>query len=782
MIALHGMLGTPSPQLLEAVARADWVVASRSHLELLGVEPHRCLTLTRISAAVDFIRERSASGDVVVVASGDPLFFGIGARMRHEGLRFTTTPAVSSVAQAFAAVSLPWDDARVVSAHGREAGPALAAIRRHPKVAVLTGPGTGAADLARQLDGVERWVVIAERLGGPSERVRTLPLREAAERTDVHDPHVALFLTRHPDDPTVSECPSADREPVIGQVTNSRANRRHADRIEQALGVTTRRYQGPASTGLPRAWGECDLVISHLAAGATIRLLAPLLEDKHHDPGVVVVDEAGRFAVPLLGGHDGGANDLARRIAQALDATPVLTTATDALNLPALDTLGWPYHGDVAAVTQAIIDDAPVELVKDRPWPLPPLPSNVGDHVAEPRARIVVTHRDARTVSRDSEISTVVLNPPGLVAGMGCNAETRIQELQALLESTLAEAGLAKESLAALVSHEVKAGELGLIQLAHRLGIPFVTYPATALAATEVPNPSETVASHVGTPSVCEAAVLTHGASLLVEKRRSDVATCAIGELPARGRLSIVGIGPGARDLLTPRATRALREANLLIGYGPYVSQVRDLARSGCEISARKMGTEEQRTSEAIARARAGDNVALVCSGDPSVYAMGSPVLEQGTDGIDVELVPGVTASLAASALLGAPLGHDHATISLSDLHTPWPVIEQRLHAAADGDFVVALYNPRSKKRVAHLPRAMEILGAKRTPQTPVGIIRQAERPQQRIIRTTVEEFMPEMVDMSSIVIVGASSSRYVTSGSDELRMITPRDYTWMTP
>ena len=192
------------------------------------------------------------------------------------------------------------------------------------------------------------------------------------------------------------------------------------------------------------------------------------------------------------------------------------------------------------------------------------------------------------------------------------------------------------------------------------------------------------------------------------------------------------------------------------------------------------MGTEEMRTGLGIEKAREGRAVAIVCSGDPAIYAMASPTLEQGTEGIDVQIVPGVTAELAASAILGAPLGHDHATISLSDLHTPWDVIERRLQAIAEGDFVVALYNPRSRKRTMHLPRALEILGARRPPETPVAVVQDATRPGENFRVAPISVFDPEWVDMHSIVIVGSSTTRMVPTGVGAEVMVTPRDYKWL--
>lgn len=573
---------------------------------------------------------------------------------------------------------------------------------------------------------------------------------------------------------------------MIGQVTSGPASRSRADQIDAILGEATRRYSDGAVDGLPRAWTECDLIVSHLALGATTRIIAPLLQSKQTDPGVVVIDDAGRFVVPLVGGHGGGANDLARRIADGLGATAVLTTATDSLGLPALDTLGWPWSGDVAAVTRAILDGEPVAVVRTQRWPLPPLPANVSvldggeDVPAETVARVVVTDGAAAGTSSADALPTVVLNPPSLVAGMGCNRGTSAEALMALLSRTLADAGLAIESLAAVTSVDAKADEPGLIELAAELGVPLVTHPAETLAAQDVPNPSAAPQAAVGTPSVAEAAVLAHGAVLVVEKQRTPEATCAIGRIPARGKLTVIGLGPGSRDLTTPRAQQAIREASVVVGYRPYVAQVKDLLRPGTTIASTPMGKEEERTATAIAFAREGNNVALVCSGDPAIYAMASPTLEQGTDGIDVEIIPGVTASLAASAILGAPLGHDHATISLSDLHTDWDTILRRVRAAAEADLVTVLYNPRSRTRLHHLPDALAIFAEHRPPSTPVAVVEEADRPDQRVTLATLADFDPEVVNMNSLVVVGSSTTCYLPAGTGRTVMVTPRDYHWM--
>lgn len=794
MITVHGLLGAPSDSLRLAARQADIVVGGTRHLDALQVHPERRIILGPLRSAVEKVIALPAGTDVVVVASGDPLFFGVVRRLRAAGLRPRVVPAVSSIAAAFAAVGVPWDDAAVVSVHGRPLDAALKLARTTGKVAVFTSAEHGIRELAAGLADLERWYVLAERLGDPEERVRVLSPADALT-TEPAQPNVVLILDRPPDADDApwpgdmagpAHLPPPPRpehdSPVIGQVTSGAASLARARQIDAILGAPTHRYPHGAVVGLPQAWAECDLIISHLALGATTRIIAPLLRDKKSDPGVVVIDEAGRFAVPLVGGHGGGANALATRLAQGLGATAVLTTATDSVGLPALDTLGWAWDGDVATVTRAILDGHPVQLDRAQPWPLPPLPKNVvqaAEPGGEPPAgRILVTDE----LVEPADQPTVLLRPPSLVAGMGCNRDTPVEALRELLEATFADAGLAIGSLATIASVDAKADEPGLIDLAAQLGVPFRTYPAAELAEQDAPNPSDAVEAAVGTASVAEAAALSSGADLLVPKQRTSQATCAIGRIPARGRLSVVGLGPGARDLTTPRAQDTIRKAAVVVGYRPYIKQIKDLIRPGTTVYSTPMGGEADRTAYAIAEARAGKSVALVCSGDPAIYAMASPTLEQGTEGVDVEIVPGVTASLAVSAILGAPLGHDHATISLSDLHTDWGTIERRLHAAADADLVTVLYNPRSKSRLMHLPRALEIFAAHRPPTTPVAVVSQAYRPEQQVTRATLADFDPEWVHMNSLVVIGSTTTRYVPTGSGESVMVTPRDYHWMNP
>jgi len=553
---------------------------------------------------------------------------------------------------------------------------------------------------------------------------------------------------------------------MIGLISVTLAGRAAADRLAQAWPSETRTYDGPARQALHRAWAECDGIVCFLAVGATTRLVAPLLDSKWVDPAVVCVDEPGRYAVTLVGGHAAGANALCTRVADLLGAQAIITTATDATGLAGLDTLDWPAEGSIARVSRALLDGEPVSFVADATWPLPALPTTIG---GAGQCRIVVTDR---IVPMDE--NTVVLRPPSLVAGVGASKGVTADEVLELLEEALAVGGLSRDSVTALATVDAKAEEDGIVTAARQGGWPVHSYPARQLAAVPVPNPSDAVLAAVGTPSVAEAAALTYGDELIVAKRTSAMATVALARIRPRGRLTLVSLGPGDRELVAPRAIKELQRASVVVGLERYVDQIHDVLRPGTRVLRSGLGDEEQRASSAVAEARKGHAVALVGSGDVGVYAMASPALEIAGADIDVVGVPGVTAGLAAAALLGAPLGHDHVIMSLSDLHSPWEIIERRIRAAAAGDFVVAFYNPRSKQRDWQLGAALEILAGHRDPGTPVGVVHDAFRPGQRVLVTTLAEADPAVADMSSVVIVGSASTRIIAG-----RMVTRRGYRW---
>ncbi|VFM95538.1 MAG: precorrin-3B C17-methyltransferase [Candidatus Kentron sp. G] len=244
------------------------------------------------------------------------------------------------------------------------------------------------------------------------------------------------------------------------------------------------------------------------------------------------------------------------------------------------------------------------------------------------------------------------------------------------------------------------------------------------------------------------------------------------------GKILLVGIGPGSEEHMTLRARRAIDQADVVIGYTGYIKLIAHLIE-GKEIIRKGMRQELERCQAAWEEARQGKTVALISSGDTGVYGIASPTYEvlfqsgwQPDNGIEVEIIPGCTALSACAALAGAPLGHDFCTISLSDLLTPWPVIAERLDASARSDFVIALYNPKSHHRTWQITEARSILLRYRKPATPVAIVSAAYREQQNIKITTLDKMLECIIDMSSTVLVG-NSTTYLRTGL----MITPRGY-----
>lgn len=244
--------------------------------------------------------------------------------------------------------------------------------------------------------------------------------------------------------------------------------------------------------------------------------------------------------------------------------------------------------------------------------------------------------------------------------------------------------------------------------------------------------------------------------------------------MPDSGRVFAVGLGPGGADGMTAQARRALDAADVLCGYTAYLELAAPLYPDK-PTHATGMTKELERCRWALETASAGQIVALVCSGDAGVYGMASPLLElaPGYPTVDVEIIPGVTAALAGAAVLGAPLGHDFCVLSLSDLLTPWYVIEKRLQCAAAGDFAVALYNPASHRRPDHLRRAVQVLlDAGADPDTACGTVENIGRPGETARLYTLAELADAEVNMFTTVFIGSSATQRAGR-----RLVTPRGY-----
>ena len=241
------------------------------------------------------------------------------------------------------------------------------------------------------------------------------------------------------------------------------------------------------------------------------------------------------------------------------------------------------------------------------------------------------------------------------------------------------------------------------------------------------------------------------------------------------GRIIIAGIGPGSKEDITPAVLEAVRLADAIVGYKYYFQFIEPYVKEGCQCIDTGMKKERERAEQAFSLAETGKTVVVISSGDAGLYGMAPLVYEmaeaKGSD-ITIETLPGISAFQKAASLLGAPIGHDTCIISLSDLMTPWEVIERRIKAAATGDFVTAVYNPKSHGRYWQLYRLQELFLKERSADTPVGYVRQAGRPEQEVKVTTLGAFDPEDIDMFTVVLIGNSQS-YIANG----KMITPRGY-----
>lgn len=539
-------------------------------------------------------------------------------------------------------------------------------------------------------------------------------------------------------------------------------------------------------------------IVGICAAGVLVRALVPVLDDKRQEPPVIAVAEDGSAVVPLLGGHH-GANAMARDIAAALGVAPAITTAGDVRFGVALDEPppGWRLANphDAREFTAALLAGASVRIEGDAPW-LTAGDLPVAGDAGEAEAAEHVIHVTDEHMTGGPK--TLIYHPKILAVGVGCERGAAPDELIALVRRTLADAGLAPDAVAALVSIDVKSDEEAVHETAAALGVPARFFdPATLERETpRLANPSPAVFRAVGSHGVAEAAALAAagaGGELVEAKRKSTRCTCAvargIGIIEAdkvglaRGTLTVIGIGPGDAAARTPEAAAAIEAATDVVGYRLYLDLLGPEADGQCR-HGYELGEERVRVRDALALAAAGHVVALVSSGDAGIYAMASLVFEllatpedAAWGRVAVNVVPGISAMQAAAARIGAPLGHDFCAVSLSDLLTPWPAIERRLKAAAEGDFVVALYNPVSRRRRRQLARAVEILSAHRADDTPVVLARNLGRVGETVTVVSLAELVPDMADMLTLVIVGSTATNLVARNNGGVWVYTPRGY-----
>jgi cobalt-precorrin 5A hydrolase / precorrin-3B C17-methyltransferase len=490
-------------------------------------------------------------------------------------------------------------------------------------------------------------------------------------------------------------------------------------------------------------------IIALCAAGIVIRTLAPLLLEKGAEPPVLAVAEDASAVVPLLGGL-GGVNDLARTLAAGLGVAPAITTSgelrfgTCLLNPPSGYALGDLELGK--RFVSDLLAGEPVRIEGEAPWlAQAQLPED-----QQARLAIHVGHAE-----REPSANELLIYPRSVL--LKVTQEVSVQ----VLRDALHEAKLAWQSLACVVADDRMMASAGLREAARELAVPlrFVSADEPVVAA--------------------------------VWRELADGVSVGVADAPldpqhigrARGRLAVIGLGPGAAELMVPAVKAELARANDVLGYETYVRMAGPF-RADQVLHCTDNREEMQRARHAFELAAQGRSVVVVSSGDPGVFAMAAAVLEalhESTDpqwhNVDLEILPGVSASLATAAQAGAPLGHDFCVMSLSDNLKPWSIIEKRLDLASQADLALAFYNPISRSRPWQLGVALEIVARHRTPQTPVVLGRDIGRPGQTLRVTTLGELTPEQVDMRTMVIVGSSTTCTFPRADGREWVYTPRWY-----
>lgn len=580
-----------------------------------------------------------------------------------------------------------------------------------------------------------------------------------------------------------------------------------AARIKQEIGGTIQGLEGRCSKSdstfsdvrahLQSCFRGGEPLIAIMASGAIIRLLADVLADKHSEPPVLAIAEDSSSVVPLLGGHH-GANELAKQLAQTLQSHAAITTAGDLRFGLALDNppQGWTLVNPENAkpVMAALLAGEEVRLqgryLNAAKWLMEsnlPLDDD-GDCVIS-----------IAELEREYLPLELMFHPKRHVIGIGCERDTSSQEVIDLVDRVLVEHAIPKTCIAGIASIDLKADETAIHEAAKYLGVPIRFYSAAVLEK-ETPrlvHPSDVVFAEVGCHGVSEGAALASVGSdgeLIVPKIKSKRATVAIARSQeivdmnelgrAQGRLFVVGIGPGQEAWRSPEVTRMVQEATDLVGYSLYLDIIAEISEGKTRHDF-DLGKEEDRVRHAMELAGEGKDVALVCSGDAGIYAMATLVFELLADGglsdaasrIAIEVSPGISALQAAAARAGAPLGHDFCTISLSDLLTPWDAIKMRVKAAAEGDFVIAFYNPVSKRRRTQLEYAKGVLLEHRPDNTPVILATNLGREGELVRVVPLAKLDINEVDMLTVVIVGSSETTTVDTGDGKTWVYTPRGY-----
>lgn len=500
-----------------------------------------------------------------------------------------------------------------------------------------------------------------------------------------------------------------------------------------------------------RLFALCEGLIFFSAVGIAVRMISGFLRDKYHDPAVVVVDNGCRNAVSLLSGHEGGANRLCWEVSRILGCRPVVSTATEARRSIVL---GIGTRKDIAASTVAeavttALMEAGLSLSDVR------IAATIGKKCLEPGLLEALADLDiplSRVSAREISRFSGAFLPSAAARHIGIPAVAEPCALLAARQGSLIAPLYRRDGVTVAIARE----RIGPFSISDEL--------SASAASADLPQVSESI------NSVDEGSAGAHAGD-----EAGGLPPCR--KLHSKGVLYVVGIGPGSPEHMTLAAIRAIEESEVVVGYHRYLELLGELIE-GKETFASGMRKEKDRAAAAIDLARTGRIVAVVSTGDAGIYGMAGLILElAGTDAgehFDLRILPGVTAASSAAALLGAPLMHDFAVISLSDLLTEASLIEKRLRLAAEGDFITVLYNPKSRSRKALLEKALDSFRACRPLDTPAAVVTNALREGQSVRLESLRSIDADDPDigMSSVVVIGNSSSY-----RQGRWFITPRGY-----
>jgi cobalt-precorrin 5A hydrolase/precorrin-3B C17-methyltransferase len=528
-----------------------------------------------------------------------------------------------------------------------------------------------------------------------------------------------------------------------------------------------------------RSWEKSSALLFIMSTGIVVRTIAPLIKNKKEDPAVLVIDEKGKHVIPLLGGHQARANELATTLATLINATPVITTSSDINNLPALDL--WIERCQLFIQNPSILPKIMSKFIENRKIQIyinsdlirvPIFPEHFHIVKEVEIADIIITNKKLE-LNKDQ----LILIPRNLVVGLGFHDWVTSNEIEETVKKVFIDESLYFEALKGVATLEKKAKNEALQEFSRKHGLSVFSYTSEELQEVKGLNSSPIVERAVGVSSVCEqSAIRASQGRLIVPKRVFKDLTIAVAEAPyyVKGKVYVVGIGPGSLFYITPKAITAIREADVIIGYKTYINQIESLIKDK-RVFAYGMTEEVKRAKTAIEYALKGMMVAVVSGGDPGVYGMAGLIFEilaQNNLEVEVEVIPGISAFNAASSMVGAPIMNDFACISLSDRLSSWDEIEKRLEYAAKSDFVIILYNPKSSKRTENLTKAKGIILQYRDKNTPVALVKNATREGEEVFLTTLEEMDSYPVDMNTTIIIGNSQS-YIYKNF----FITPRGY-----